>query len=234
MQKEFKDRKHRIKIVILKDHSVYRMENRLEGGRSGCAETNLEATAGLREGWCSLEEGAVKTQGGWEVGVQSSLGGKIDSVWWLGLQEREASGRCFRFWLAQLDEEWGHSRRGKTSGERTYFLHSSTRLCDSPILGAILLCECLIIAVSKGVGVTLLGNDKMAALSFLPLMDPALLPGKWLTRAHSSTWREWASRQLFWRQNLSPFFPSSLCKKFILFLEFHIPQNPGSPKDGWK
>ena len=34
MQKEFKDRKHRIKIVILKDHSVYRMENRLEGGRS--------------------------------------------------------------------------------------------------------------------------------------------------------------------------------------------------------
>ena len=50
MQKEFKDRKHRIKIVILKDHSVYRMENRLEGGRSGCAETTLEATAGLREG----------------------------------------------------------------------------------------------------------------------------------------------------------------------------------------
>ena len=159
---------------------------RLEGGRSGCAETNLEATVGPREGWCSLKEGAVKTQGGWEVGVQSSLGGKIDSVWWLGLQEREASGRCFRFWLAQLDEERGHSWRGKPSGACTYFLHSSTRRCDSPILGAILLCKCLTIAVSKGVGVTLLGNDKMAALSFLPLLDPALSPGKWLRGWHQS------------------------------------------------
>lgn len=84
----------------------------------------------------------------------------------------------------QLDEEWGHSLRGKTSGECTYFLHSSSRLCDSPILGAILLCKCLIIAVSKGVGVTLLGNDKMVGLSFLPLMDPALSPGKSLRGWH--------------------------------------------------
>lgn len=44
--KEFGDRKHMIRIVFLKDPSVYGMVNRLEGGRSGCEETNIEATAG--------------------------------------------------------------------------------------------------------------------------------------------------------------------------------------------
>lgn len=36
--KEFKDRKYMIRTVFLKDHFVFRLENRLERNRSRCEE----------------------------------------------------------------------------------------------------------------------------------------------------------------------------------------------------
>lgn len=102
-----------------------------------------------------------------------------------GQQKWEVLRRRLRFSLVQLDGDWGRSLRGKTLEGGTYLLHLSTLLCmcDSPILRTILLCKCLRVAVCKGVG---LGNDRMAGVSFLPIRDPALSPGKRLRGWHQS------------------------------------------------
>lgn len=54
--------------MFLKDHFVCRMENRLDGGRCGCEETNLEPISGLprRDGGSLKEETVRKERSGRE------------------------------------------------------------------------------------------------------------------------------------------------------------------------
>lgn len=58
--------------MFLRDHFVCRKENRLDGGRCGCEETNLEATSGppKRDGGSMMEETVRKERSGregWKV-----------------------------------------------------------------------------------------------------------------------------------------------------------------------